>query len=171
MAINQKPNIHKLVIVSNVFIRKDGKYLLSKRSSQKKYAPNKIQPFGGKVDADENPYEAAIREIKEEVGISIKNLKVEAIVLEKTDEKELPVNWMVFYFSADYDSGEVIKSEEAEAVMLTADDIKKADLFPSVKSIIDHILNPADGTVFTTNAYDGFESNMTELSKNVCVVK
>lgn len=169
--INQKPNIHKMVICANVFIRKDGKYLLMKRSSEKKYAPNKIHPFGGKIDRDENPYIGAVREIKEEVGISIKNLKLEAVILELTDEKELPVNWLIFHFSADYDSGEVKITEEGEIVYLTAEEIRSSDLFPSVKSIIDNILNPNDGTVFTTNSYHGFERGMKELSKNVCVAR
>jgi len=142
-----------------------------KRSSEKKYAPNKIHPFGGKIDRDENPYIGAVREIKEEVGIGIKNLKLEAVILELTDEKELPVNWLIFHFSADYDSGEVKITEEGEIVYLTAEEIKSSELFPSVKSIIDNILNPNDGTVFTTNSYHGFESGMKELSKNVCVVR
>ena len=167
--INQKPNVQELVVCSNVFIRKDGKYLLSKRSSQKKYAPNKIHPFGGKVDQDENPYDGAVREIKEEIGINIKNVKLESVVLELTDEEGLPANWLIFNFSADYDSGEIKNTEEGEIVYLTVEEIKSADLFPSVKSIIDNILNPNDGTVFTTNGYHGFESGMEELSKNICV--
>lgn len=168
--INQTPNVHNLVICANVFIRKDGKYLLMKRSSDKKYAPNKIHPFGGKIDQNENPYAGTIREIKEEVGIDIKNLKLEAVILEKTDEKDLPVNWLIFHFSADYDKGEVKINEEGEAVCLSKDEIQNADLFPSVKSIINHILNPTDGTVFTTNSYHGFESGLVEESKNICVV-
>jgi len=169
--INQKPNIQKFVVCANVFIRKDGKYLLMKRSKDKKYAPNKIHPFGGKIDQDENPYDGAVREIKEEVGIDIKNVKLEAVILELTDEKELPVNWLIFYFSADYHKGNIKKTDEGKAVLLTEDKIKQSNLFPSVKSIIDNILNPNDGTVFTTNTYHGFESGMEELSKNICVVK
>ena len=97
-------------------IRKDGKYLVLKRSSQKKYAPNKTHPFGGKMEIGENPYDGAIREIKEE-------------------------------------------------------ELLQADLYPSVKSVICHIVNPNDGTVFTTNKYGGFESQMEEISKHVCIVK
>ena len=169
--INQKPNVQEVVVCANVFIRKNGKYLLMKRSSKKKYAPNKIHPFGGKVDQDENPYDGAIREIKEEIGINIKNLKLEAVILEKTDEKDLPANWLIFHFSADYQSGEVKLTEEGEAVYLTPEEVKASDLFPSVKSVINNILSPNDGTVFTTNSYKGFESRMKELSKNICVTK
>jgi len=169
--INQKPNVLQMVICANVFIRKDGKYLLMKRSPNKKYAPNRIHPFGGKIDKDENPYEGAVREIKEELGINIKNLKLEAVILELTDEKDLPVNWLVFHFSADYESGEIKPNEEGEVVYLTSEEVKSSNLFPSVKSIINNILEPNDGTVFTTNNYHGFESGMKQLAKNVCVVR
>jgi 8-oxo-dGTP diphosphatase len=169
--INQKPNVHQMVVCANVFIRKDGKYLMMKRSADKKYAPNKIHPYGGKVDKNENPLDAAIREVKEEAGVDIKNVRLEAVILELTDEKDLPVNWLIFYFSADYAGGEVKKTEEGKAVYLTDEEIKKSDLFPSVKKAINNILNPDDGVVFSTNKYHGFESGIVELSKNVCVVK
>lgn len=171
MAINQKPEIHNLVICSNVFIRKDGKWLLLKRSEKKKFAPNYIHPFGGKVDLDENPYEAAIREVREEVGIKVKNLKLEAIINELKPDKNSQENWLIFHFSADYDSGEVIKTDEGEAVLLTTEEVKNSKLFPSVKSIIDSILDEDIGTVFTSNSYEEHESAMTETSKNFCVFK
>ena len=94
--------------------------------------------------------------------------KLEAIILELTDEKDLPVNWLIFHFSADYKSGDVKSNDEGEAIYLTPDEIKSSELFPSVKSIVDNILNPNDGTVFTTNSYHGFESGMKELSRNIC---
>jgi len=169
--MNQKPSVLPMIVCANVFIRKNGKYLLMKRSPNKKYAPNKIHPFGGKMDKDENPYVGAVREIREEVGIEIENLKLEAMVLELSPDKNIEADWMIFHFSADYKSGEVITSEEGEVVYLTPEEIKKAELFPSVKTIIDHILNPNDGTVFTTNSYGGFESGMEEISKNVCIEK
>ena len=169
--MNSAPFVHNLIICSNVLIRKDGKYLLSKRSPNKKYAPNFIHPFGGKIDKGENPYVGACREIKEELGIEIHNLKVEAVVMEIKPDDKRDENWLVFYFSADYKSGDVKTTEEGEVVYLTPDEIKNSKLFPSVKGIINNILNPNDGMVFTTNNYQGFEIGMKELSKNICVVK
>lgn len=168
--INQDACIHSLVICVDVFIRKDGKYLLMKRSKHKKYAPNIISPFGGKIELNENPYECAIREVREEVGVEIANLKLESVILELIDDNNEPANRLVFEFSADYASGEVIKSDEGEAVLLTKEEIMASELFPSVRSIIKNILNPSDGTVFSTNKYEEFSKGMVEISKNICVV-
>ncbi len=168
--VNNPAYIHSYIVCADVFIRKDGKYLLMKRSKYKKYAPNIISPFGGKLEMGENPYIGAIREIKEEVGIEICNLKLESVILELVEDKNEPVNRLVFQFSADYKSGKIKSSEEGEAVLLSKEEILDSDLFPSVRSIIKNILNPNDGTVFTTNKYSGFSKDMVEISKNVCVI-
>lgn len=167
--MNTEPQIHNLVICANVFIRMNGKYLLMKRSKNKKAAPGYIHPFGGKIDLNENPYIGAVREIKEEVGIDIENLKLEAVILEIQPDKAKPENWLIYYFSADYKNGKIIDTEEGGAVFLNENEIKSSNLFPSVKQVINNILNPADGTVFVTNKYTGWESGLQEIAKNTCV--
>lgn len=166
MTINTAPHIHNLVICANIFVRKDGKYLLLKRSPQKKYAPNVIHPIGGKVDPNENPYTGAQRELLEEAGIKVKNMRLEAVIMEIKPVKDEDENWLIFHFSADYESGELITTEEGEFVYFNADEISKQDLFPSVRPIIHHILNPKDGTVFFTLEYDN-EGKVVEETKNI----
>lgn len=171
MAINTAPHIHNLVICANIFVRKDGKYLLLKRSPQKKYAPNVIHPIGGKVDQNENPYTGAQRELLEEAGIKVKNMRLEAVIMEIKPVKGEDENWLIFHFSADYESGELLTTEEGEFVFLSAEEIPNQDLFPSVRPIIQNILNPKDGTVFFTLEYDD-EGKVVEETKNInlCVV-
>ncbi len=159
MAINTEPDIHKLVICANVFIRKNGKYLLLKRSGKKKFAPGVVHPFGGKIELGENPIESAQREVLEETGLKVNNLRLEAVILEIFPVSVYPTNWLIFHFSADYEQGELVKTDEGEAVWLPPQSIREQKLFPSVKKTIDYILNPDDGTVFASFKYnsDGTE--------------
>ncbi len=154
MPINNIPHIHNLVMGTNVFVRKDGKYLLLKRSPKKKWAANVTHPIGGKIDPNENPFTGAEREIFEEAGIRLKNMKLEAVILELKPMKNENENWLIFHFSADYYSGKIATTEEGEFILLNKEEIVEQELFPSVRLIIDHILNPQDGTVFATVAYD-----------------
>src|ERR1700733_7447884 len=101
MPINNSPDIHEQVICANVFIRKGDKYLVLRRSPLKKYAPSVIHPVGGKVDIGENPFEAAIREVREEAGVEVKNVRLEAVLQEIEPLKGEPYNWLIFHFSAD----------------------------------------------------------------------
>lgn len=156
---------------ANVFVRKDGKYLLIKRSSQKQFAPDVIHPIGGKIDANENPYLAAKREVFEEAGITVKNMRLEAIILEIAPHKTVMIhNWFIFHFSADYESGKIKTTDEGELVLLTKNDVIKAKLFPSVREIIGHILNPDAATVFATFEYDS-KGNIIETTKIIDLCK
>ena len=171
MPINSAVYIHNLVICSNVFVRKDNKYLLIKRSPHKKYVPNLIHPIGGKVERNENPYKAAKREVMEEAGIKVKNMRLEAVFLEIKPVFTLKENWLIFHFSADYKSGQLLKTNEGKLVFLTKKELKQQKLFPSLQIVINNILNPKDGTVFLTVKYDK-DGSIIEKSQqiDICAV-
>lgn len=170
MPINNKPDIHEQIICANIFIRKDDKYLVLRRSPLKKYAPGVIHPVGGKVDIGENPYTTAEREVQEEAGVKVKNMRLEAVIQEIKPVKGEPYNWLIFHFSGDYDSGEVITTEEGELAWLTADEIRNERLFPSVKLVIDHILDHEKGTIFTTLEYDDEKQNIVKHTLDFCIL-
>lgn len=157
MSINQNPHIHEIVICANIFVRKDGKYLMLRRSPLKKYAPGVVHPVGGKVDPNEDPFSAAQRELWEEAGIFVKDMKLEAVLTEITPHEGEPYNWVIFHFSADYASGEVKQTEEGELIWLTAEEILQQKLFPSLRTVIKNILDPNDGTVFARLEYKDFK--------------
>lgn len=172
MPINTDPHIHKLVMCANVFIRKDGKWLMLKRSEKKRYGPGYFHTVGGKIDPDEDPYTAALREVKEEAGITVKNMRLEAVTFEIAPMKEnSDENWLGFYFSADYDSGEIVQTEEGELMLVDEKDIPGQKLISSIRAILHYILNPKDGTVFLKMRYDK-DGNVVETENiiNVCVV-
>ncbi|HEY2003523.1 MAG TPA: NUDIX domain-containing protein [Candidatus Saccharimonadia bacterium] len=154
MAINNEPHIHQLVMCANIFIRKDDKYLVLHRSPQKTFAPDVIHPVGGKIDPNEDPFTTAEREVLEEAGVQVKNMRLEAVINELLPPPRRDYNWLIFHFTADYAGGDVVTTEEGELVWMTADEIKASRLFPSVRPLIDKILNPNAGTVFATFAYN-----------------
>lgn len=168
MAINNPAELHEQIICANVFIKKDGKYLVLRRSAQKRYAPGVVHPVGGKVDIGENPYTAAVREVGEETGLIVKDMQLEAVIQEIEPVLGEPHNWLIFHFSAEYDSGEMIETEEGELIWLTAEEIRNEQLFPSVKAVVDHILNEEKGTVFTTLEYDADKKNIVKQVVDSC---
>ena len=166
---NTEPEIHNQVICANVFIRKGGKYLVLKRSPYKKYAPNVVHPIGGKVELGENPYQAAIREAFEEAGIKIKNLKLEACSLEMHPQDDSLTDWLIFNFSADYDSGNIGTTEEGKLMLLSAEEFKVCKLFPPMRKIINYILEPNNGTVFASCDL-GKDMEVIKEKISICIV-
>lgn len=168
MAINQEAHIHNLIICANVFIRKDGKWLVLKRSEFKKYAPGVCAPFGGKVDEREGVLTAAKREAFEETGLELDQFRLEAVVSEINPPTGQGLDWLIFHFSADYKSGELSTTEEGKAVLLNEDELISGDLFPSVKLIINHIVNPNDGVAFARAAYNE-DGSLNEAQSHVVI--
>ncbi|HEX5447625.1 MAG TPA: NUDIX domain-containing protein, partial [Candidatus Saccharimonadales bacterium] len=164
--INSEPDIHKLVICANCFVKKGDRYLVLKRSEKKRYAPGVIHPIGGKVNLNENPYACAIREVREEAGITVTNLRLRTVFLEIKPNVGDPHNWMIFHFLGDYESGEIHKTEEGELMWLTTDEVKKAELFPSVRVFINEILDEKLGTAFSTIEYDETKQKITKYTKD-----
>src|SRR6266705_3523935 len=141
MTINNEPDIHNLVICANVFIRKDDKFLVLKRSPLKRWAAGVVHPVGGKVDLGEDPFTAAKREALEETGLTVTNLSLRAVILEIDPVKAEPGNRMIFYFIGDYDSGTVGGTDEGELMWLNEAEFKSKDLFPSVRAIVDSLFD------------------------------
>lgn len=169
MAVNSEANLHTIVICANLFVRKDGKYLVIKRSPLKADLPNYLHAIGGKVSSGEDPMAAAERELEEEAGIKAKNVRLEAVVTEvlSPEDSHYKSNWLIFFFSGDYDSGEVIHTDEGELLWLSSAEIVDGKLFPSLQAIIDDVLNPEVGTVFARFVYDK-DRNIIEKQLHSC---
>ncbi len=73
IVLKTKPvDFKPVVAISVCWLEHQGKVLYLKKTPTSKYAPNLWSPAGGKVDNGENPNDAAIRELKEETGITVK---------------------------------------------------------------------------------------------------
>jgi len=167
MAINTTPHIHHVVICANIIVKKDGKFLLIKRSEQKRFAPGYVHPIGWKVDENEDPLVTAIRELQEETGLSVKNIKLEAVITEIAPPPDFKENRQIFHFSWEYDGGMIETCDEWEFVRYTKEELLEQKLFPSVKPIINYLLDEKTGTIFTSYRYTSEES-CEQVSFKIC---
>jgi len=70
------PVNRNIAVTLECFVKKDGKYLMLHRGNHKRIMPDVWMAPGGHLEFNEGLFECARREIKEETGLSIKNLKV-----------------------------------------------------------------------------------------------
>lgn len=59
-------------VTVSAFIPYEGRALVLQRASHRKFLPGHWEQAGGKVEAGEHPYDAAVRETQEETGITIR---------------------------------------------------------------------------------------------------
>ncbi len=143
-------NIYLHEVVITAIIAKDGKYLITRRSPNKKRFPGMWTVPGGKLETNDyiqlpkdtkeywyNVLEQVLkREVREEVGLEISNIEyVTSLATIHSDGSPS----LVISCLADYVSGE-IKLQENEADKFEWVDIEKAKQYDLIDGIYDELV-------------------------------
>ena len=112
----------KSINVVAAIIRKDNQYLIVQRN-RNKHLGLKWEFPGGKVHENETFQEALIREIKEELNITI-NMH-EKIGREKYKDKKIDI--MLHYYLCSYESGTIRLNEHEDLAWVEKKDFTKYD--------------------------------------------
>lgn len=123
------------------FIKKGDKYLMLHRHKDKKIMPDVWMAPGGYREFNEGLFSATRREVFEETGLKIKNLRLRAVG--NAYLKDLNKELYFFMVLADYDSGELIENVvDGEFAWLTKKEILNLDkLLDELKHILEFILS------------------------------
>lgn len=107
-----------------LFLHKDDKYLLIKRSQSKTIDPGRLNGIGGRCESGENYIDTAIRETFEESGqkVASHQIRLGGVV---TLEGGYPTDWVMCFFFIDVDSFDVVAEDgdDGELLWLTPDEI------------------------------------------------
>jgi 8-oxo-dGTP diphosphatase len=147
-------NKRNIVTTLECFIKKDGKYLMLHRNPDKKIMPDVWMAPGGKIEKNEGLFECARREVQEETGLKIKNLRVKVIgngYLQDLDQE------IFFHFVfADYAGGKVLKNpSDGELVWLTPAEIAKLpNLLAEIHEIAPRLFNDDDTIISYKVVYE-----------------
>ena len=117
---------YQLVPRTLIFIRNKDKYLFIHKKISDSFGYGKLNGIGGHIEKGEEPYESAIREIKEETGLIINVLSLAAIVF--IDIRINP-GILMFVYSAAYKNGSIQASAEGELVWIAKNKIKERNDF------------------------------------------
>lgn len=116
------------IVAVSAMVRKDGKYLIMKRSEREIAFPGKWQAPGGKVEPNETLEEAVQREVLEEGGVKIKNIRY----MRSYDFMRPDGHHVVgIAFVCEWESGEVkISKAHTDFAWATPEEAKKYDMIP-----------------------------------------
>ncbi len=114
------------------YIKKDGKTLMLYRNKKENdYHEGKWNGIGGKFELSETPEECAIREIKEETGLDVKDPELKGMItFPLFDGKD---DWYVFLFIVKNFSGELIDSPEGKLEWIPDEKITELNLWDGDK--------------------------------------
>jgi len=113
-------NRYQLIPRTLAFISHKGKIVFIQKNDKHSLIKGQINGVGGHIEIGEDPYEAVIREIREETGLEVINLQMTAMIF--IDTKFNP-GILVFVFKADSDGGKLIESNEGRLFLLSRDEV------------------------------------------------
>ena len=144
------------------FIKKDGKYLMLHRSKNKKIMPDVWMAPGGKQEFNEGLFACAKREVFEETGLRIKNLRVKVVGNAYLEDVQTE---MFFHFLiADYAGGGILEHpKDGELRWLTPEEIGKLDTLLAETREILPVLFVDDGKIISYTAVYKKGNQMTSF--------
>lgn len=149
-----------IVVTLECFVKKGNTYLLLHRNPQKRIMPGIWMAPGGHREFNEGVFECARREVWEETGLKIKNLRIKATG--NAYVKDIDQEFFFHMVTADFAGGTLKTNEEdGEFKWLTKKAIMKLDkLLPELKHILPHILSNKK----TVLSYTAFYETGTEMT-------
>ena len=129
-----------MIPVTAGVIFKDGRVLLAKRKSDCLWQPGKWEFPGGKLEDGESGSECLVREIKEELGISINVVKHLIDVEHTYSNSNGSLGVKLMFYLCDFVSGEVEHIDVADSKWVKVDEIEKEELAEADWGVLGELL-------------------------------
>ncbi|MBU0466147.1 MAG: NUDIX domain-containing protein [Nanoarchaeota archaeon] len=119
-----------------LFIDPNGNILLQDRKSMSQHG-EEYGFFGGKIEDGENPDQALVREIKEELGIKLTNFKFFKHHQKIIEEKNMDLEW--FLYTAPMPGLNKINVQEGKTALMKFEDSFSLKMFPGEVELLKEI--------------------------------
>jgi 8-oxo-dGTP diphosphatase len=137
------------------FITHGGDVLLLHGASDKRIWPDKYNGVGGHVKPEEDVFTAAQREIREETGLRVHDLRLRGVINIPVDAQDSGV--LLFVFTAGAATRDVCASEEGSPEWIPIDEIDRLDLVEDLPILLPRVLAMGrdDQPFYALYTYDG----------------
>jgi 8-oxo-dGTP diphosphatase len=129
-----EPGRYRVVPRTLVFVRQGERVLLQRRAIDRAIWPGRYNGVGGHVEAGEGLVACALREVREETGLEVSDLRL-AGLLHVTDDVA-PEGVLVAVFTARSDAAAVRASAEGDLAWIALDEVAGLDVVPDLAIIL-----------------------------------
>ena|SRR5476649_996620 len=153
-----------IAVTVECFVKKGEKYLMLHREKHKRIMPNVWMAPGGHIEFNEGLFECAIREVQEETGLKIKNLRVK--VVGTAYLQDLKQELFFHMLIADYAGGKLTPNQnDGELMWLTPTEISKLPtLLAEIKELLPELFED-DGKIISYKSTYKEGNNMIEFHR------
>lgn len=135
------------------FLHQGGDILLLKGAPDKRLWANRYNGIGGHVERDEDPYQAARREIREESGLEVDDLRLGGIVHVTLSQGP---GVLLFLFTGEARSRETRPSAEGQLVWVSPEQFSRLPVVEDLPVFYARLfpLSPGAAPFFARSTYD-----------------
>lgn len=146
------------------FVFHEDEILLMKRAAHKRVFPNQYNGLGGHIERDEDPFTSAKREILEESGLDVQNVRLRAVY---NIDAGAETGIVLFVFTAQSHQREVTADErEGTLHWIPLAELHQLDMVEDLPLILPRILNMPDTAppLFVHVSYDKQDKMMMHFA-------
>jgi 8-oxo-dGTP diphosphatase len=157
---NQRYSVIPRVLV---FVFKDDEVLLIKGASNKRIWAGKYNGIGGHVERDESVVEAAMRELKEEAGITKCDLWLSEIVSVDVEKSK---GVCLFVYKGIYSDGKIQVSQEGEIKWVNINSISSLPIVEDLPVLLSRVIKHEKNApvLYARSFYDDQMRLITEFN-------
>ena len=135
------------------YIEKDEKYLMLYRNKKKNDVNGgKWIGVGGKLEENESPDEALLREVKEETGLTLTSYRFRGIITFVSDTWE---GEYMYLYTADGFEGEIIECDEGELSWIDKSSVLDLPTWAGDRVFLTRLLDNDPEPMFIKLTYEG----------------
>ncbi len=124
------------------FLYRDSRMLFLRGASDKRLWPNHLNGIGGHLEANEDPFEGARREIKEETGLHVDALEMKAVIHISGQGNDPGI--CIFVFIGPAPSGQLTPSREGELEWHDIQNLPWQEMVSDLPYLLPRILSSFD---------------------------
>ena len=137
------PHRYRVVLRTLCFVTHGDDVLLLRGAPDKRIWPNRYNGVGGHVEPGEDVRTAALREIWEETGLEVRDLRLRGVINIPVDAHD-NVGILLFVFTATASTQDVHPSEEGTLKWVARDRLAELDLVEDLPTLLPRVLAMRD---------------------------